>query len=68
MMTFTTNKAGVALFADALLQCSKSDFLSITITKQVTFVDCFALTVTGMSSDDTVKTLGQAYLKQLMNT
>lgn len=68
MMTFIANKEVVALFAEGLLRSSRSDLASITITKQGTSADSFALTVIGMSSEDIVSELGRIYLNQLMNT
>lgn len=68
MLTFTSSKEVVAQFASDLLNCSESAFASITITRPGTYVDSYALTVIGMSSEDIVKKLEQSYLKQLMST
>jgi len=68
MISFMTNKKDAALFVNAILRCFEIDFQSITITTPGTSVDCCVSIVTDISSEDTVKMLGQIYLDELTNT
>jgi hypothetical protein len=56
-----------ARFVDAILQCSVTDLVSITITKQATSGGCCVSIATDTLSEDTVKTLGRIYLEELMS-
>lgn len=68
MLTFISSREVVAEFVNDLLNSSESGYASITITRPAIYVDSYALTVIGMSSEDIVERLAQNYLKQLMST
>lgn len=68
MICFIANKKVVAEFVAGILLNSDKDLQSITITRPDIYEDCFALTVTGMSSDVIVEILEQVYFSKLMST